>query len=162
MEDITELVKATGAALSAQGLTMATAESCTGGWIAQQATCLAGSSDWFECGFVTYSNRAKQSMLGVSEESLVRWGAVSEAVVKEMVSGALARSAAGAAVAVSGIAGPDGGSQQKPVGTVWLAWGREGGEPVARCFLFPGDREQVRWQTVVEAYRGLLALLQES
>lgn len=161
MKDLTPLVTQTADTLRKQGLRMATAESCTGGWIAQQATCLAGSSDWFECGFVTYSNQAKQSMLGVGTDVLDQYGAVSEAVVKQMVTGAIERSAADVAVAVSGVAGPDGGSKEKPVGTVWIAWARDGQPPVARCFHFQGGREQVRWQTLVEAYNGLLEILQD-
>ncbi|MCF7980521.1 MAG: CinA family protein [Pseudomonadales bacterium] len=160
MNEITSLLVKTSEALLDQGLLMATAESCTGGWIAQQATSLAGSSDWFDCGFVSYSNAAKQSMLGVTTESLNREGAVSEAVVIEMVQGAIAASRAQVAVAVSGVAGPAGGSQAKPVGTVWIAWGKQEQRVIAKCFHFQGDREQVRWQTVVAAYQGLLALLQ--
>jgi len=145
MDEITELVQATAATLCRRRITMATAESCTGGWIAQQATALAGSSAWFEAGFVTYSDRAKQALLGVTSEALEQWGAVSATV----------------AVAVSGIAGPDGGSEAKPVGTVWLAWGATHKQPVCQCRHFSGNREQVRWQTVVTAYEGLLRLLQE-
>lgn len=160
MEDLTRLIGQTSEALLQRKLRMATAESCTGGWIAQQATTLAGSSDWFECGFVTYSNEAKQSMLGVQATTLEQHGAVSEAVVLEMVQGAVQSSRAQVAVAVSGVAGPNGGSEEKPVGTVWIAWKIEAQEPVACCFYFQGDREAVRWQTVVEAWRGLLQGLQ--
>src|SRR3990170_6882256 len=117
-----------GALLKAHGLMLATAESCTGGGVAQAITDVAGSSAWFERGFVTYSNLAKQQMLGVSEATLKQYGAVSEAVVREMVAGALKNSTAQVALAVSGIAGPDGGTADKPVGTVWFAWGIKHGE----------------------------------
>ena len=160
MNDITPLLIATSRALLDQGLSMVTAESCTGGWIAQQATTLSGSSEWFDGGFVSYSNAAKQTMLGVTSESLSRYGAVSEAVVIEMVAGAIKASRAQVAVAVSGVAGPAGGSEEKPVGTVWIAWGKQGQPTIANRFHFQGDREQVRWLTVVSSYQGLLALLQ--
>src|SRR3989338_9574891 len=109
-----------GGALKAHGLMLATAESCTGGGVAHSIADVAGSSAWFERGFVTYSNLAKQQMLGVNEATLIQYGAVSEVVVREMVAGALANSAAQVALAVSGIAGPEGGTPDKPVGTVWL------------------------------------------
>ncbi|MDE2311380.1 MAG: nicotinamide-nucleotide amidohydrolase family protein, partial [Betaproteobacteria bacterium] len=112
-----------GGLLKAQGLMLATAESCTGGGVAQAITDVAGSSAWFERGFIAYSNQAKQQMLGVSEATLNQHGAVSEATVREMAAGALQRSGAHVALAVSGIAGPDGGTPDKPVGTVWFAWG---------------------------------------
>lgn len=159
LNEISPLVEETAGLLMAQGLRMATAESCTGGWIAQQATALPGSSDWFECGFVSYSNQAKQAMLGVREETLARNGAVSEAVVLEMALGAINRSAANIAVAVSGVAGPSGGSKTKPVGTVWIAWAGVSGEPYGQCFHFPGDRQQIRWQTVEASFTGLLKRL---
>ncbi|MCW8908924.1 MAG: nicotinamide-nucleotide amidase [Sedimenticola sp.] len=141
------------------GLMMATAESCTGGWVAKVLTDIAGSSEWFDCSFVTYSNQAKQSMLGVRAETLEMHGAVSEAVVREMVAGALARSRADLALSISGIAGPGGGSPEKPVGTVWFAWQRAGMEAVTACHRFDGDRDAVRHQAVVVAMRGALALL---
>ena len=112
-----------GGALKAHGLMLATAESCTGGGVAQAVTAIAGSSAWFERGFVTYSNQSKQQMLGVTEATLIGHGAVSEATVRAMVAGALQHGAAQVALAVSGIAGPDGGTPDKPVGTVWFAWG---------------------------------------
>ena len=145
--------------LLARGWQLATAESCTGGGIAAALTDLAGSSQWFDRGFVTYSNQAKQDMLGVSVATLTRDGAVSEATVREMVAGALAHSAAQVAVAVSGIAGPSGGSADKPVGTVYLAWQVAGAEPVVRCEHFDGDRAAVRSQTVESALRGVLHVL---
>ena len=131
--------------LTARGLSMATAESCTGGGIAEALTALAGSSAWFDSGFVTYSNEAKQRMLGVDSAHFQAdgFGAVSREVVLEMSRGAVERSAAQAAVAVSGVAGPGGGSEAKPVGTVWIAW-CIAGEGSAECFDFGGDREAVR------------------
>lgn len=153
---LVELAARVGAALQARGLLLATAESCTGGGIAQAVTAIAGSSLWFERGFVTYSNGAKVELLGVSEATLARHGAVSAATVSEMASGALAHSPAHVAVAVSGIAGPDGGSPDKPVGTVWLAWCRRGGVPRVQPFRFAGDRAAVRRQAVVAALEGVL------
>lgn len=145
--------------LLTQQLKLAAAESCTGGWIAKVLTDIAGSSEWFDRGFVTYSNRAKQEMLGVNAETLVVHGAVSEAVVREMVAGALAHSQADLALSVSGVAGPGGGSPEKPVGTVWFAWQSREGEAVAACYRFAGDREAVRRQAVRVALEGALALL---
>ncbi len=142
--------------LLAQNATLATAESCTGGWIAKVLTDLPGSSAWFKGGIVSYSNAAKAEILGVSEAILAREGAVSEAVVKAMARGACTRLRATFGVAVSGVAGPDGGSEEKPVGTVWIAWaGVEGIR--ARRFWFAGDRGEVRRQTVREALLGVAA-----
>lgn len=135
--------------------TLVTAESCTGGWIAKTLTDLSGSSAWFDGGVVSYSNDAKQSLLGVRRETLERHGAVSEQTALEMVSGALDRFGAGVAVAVTGIAGPTGGTPQKPVGTVWIGWRRRDGEARARLFHFAGDREAIRRQTVAEALIGV-------
>ncbi|MBK1720767.1 nicotinamide-nucleotide amidase [Thiocystis violacea] len=149
-----------GERLQAFGFMLATAESCTGGWVAKVVTDIAGSSAWFDRGFVTYSNAAKQDMLGVRAETLDTHGAVSAAVVREMVLGALQRSRSQLAVAISGIAGPGGGSADKPVGTVWMAWGRIGQEPVVRCLPIAGDREQVRARAVQAALEGVLELLQ--
>ena len=153
------LIRQIAASLIDRRWRVATAESCTGGGIATALTDLAGSSAWFDCGLVTYSNEAKQQLLGVSEASLLEAGAVSETVVKQMVAGALKQSQAQVAVAVSGIAGPDGGTEDKPVGTVWIAWGIEGQAPKAECFLFPGDRAEVRTQTIVAALSGMQQLL---
>jgi nicotinamide-nucleotide amidase len=135
----------------------ATAESCTGGGIAAALTDLAGSSAWFDAGFITYSNAAKQRMLGVSPEHFRESGpgAVSEAVVLEMSLGAVARSGADVSMAVSGVAGPGGGSPEKPVGTVWIAWCVEG-KADAECFLFGGDRAQIRYATICAALQGLV------
>jgi nicotinamide-nucleotide amidase len=137
------------------------AESCTGGWLAKILTDLPGSSEWFDRGYVTYSNQAKQVMLGVSSTTLQQSGAVSEACVLEMAQGALAESGADAAVAISGIAGPGGGSKEKPVGTVCFAWQIKGGEGVSSRHCFDGDRNQVRWQAVVYALQELERLLSE-
>lgn len=140
-------------------LMLSAAESCTGGWIAKALTDLSGSSAWFEAGVVSYSNEAKMSLLGVRRETLERTGAVSEEAALEMVSGALIRLNAGVAVAVTGIAGPTGGTPEKPVGTVWVSWQRRGGAARARLFHFAGDREAVRRQTVAAALEGVLKTL---
>jgi len=140
-------------------LRLVTAESCTGGWIAKVITDIAGSSEWFDCGLATYSYEAKQALLGVSPLTLEHFGAVSRETVLEMVAGALVHSGAGVAVAVTGIAGPGGGTPGKPVGTVWIAWKRRGGYPQAEVFHFDGDREAVRRQTVSAALEGLERIL---
>ena len=142
-------------------LMLVTAESCSGGWIAKTLTDLPGSSAWFDAGVVTYSYEAKEALLGVNPRTLELAGAVSEETVLEMVSGALARFGAGVAVAVTGIAGPSGGTPGKPVGTVWIGWKRRGGYGHARLFHFPGDREAVRRQTVAAALAGLRKILTE-
>lgn len=134
---------------------LVTAESCTGGWIAKTATGIAGSSEWFDCGMVAYSYEAKQALLGVRPQTLEEHGAVSRECVVEMVSGALVNSGASVAVAVTGIAGPGGGSADKPVGTVWIGWKRRGGYARAEVFQFQGDRDAVRRQTVAAALLGL-------
>lgn len=150
-----------GEALLARGEHLATAESCTGGWIGQSCTAIAGSSNWYERGFITYSNEAKEDLLGVPHQTLRRQGAVSEATAAAMVQGAIARSRAQWALAVSGIAGPSGGTPAKPVGTVCFAWaGPEGWLEVQTCH-FPGDREGVRAHTVAHALAVLLARLQQ-
>ena len=135
-----------------------TAESCTGGWIAKAMTGVAGSSDWFDSGMVAYSYEAKQALLGVRPHTLESQGAVSRETVIEMVSGALVHSGASVAVAVTGIAGPGGGSTDKPVGTVWIGWKRRGGYTRAELFHFDGDRDAVRRQTVEAALLGLESL----
>jgi nicotinamide-nucleotide amidase len=134
---------------------LCTAESCTGGWIAKTVTDIPGSSAWFDCGMAAYSYEAKQALLGVRPETLEHFGAVSRETVIEMVSGALVHSGAGIAVAVTGIAGPGGGSEDKPVGTVWVAWKRRGGYARAQVFHFDGDRDAVRRQTVAAALEGI-------
>jgi nicotinamide-nucleotide amidase len=143
-------------ALRARGWSITAAESCTGGLIAAACTALAGSSDWFERGFVTYSNAAKSEQLGVDAALIARHGAVSEAVVRAMAEGALARSAADLAVAVTGIAGPGGAVPGKPVGTVWLATAQRGAGTQAECVHFEGDRAAVRARTVELALRRLV------
>ncbi|MDG4549113.1 MAG: nicotinamide-nucleotide amidase [Candidatus Contendobacter sp.] len=154
-----ELAVHVGVALRAPGWTLAVAESCTGGWIAKTVTDIPGSSGWFDRGFVTYSNAAKSELLGVREVTLAEHGAVSAEVVAEMAVGALERSRANLALAVSGIAGPDGGGPDKPVGTVYLAWAsREGPTRVERRH-FKGGRDAVRRETVVAALRGVLDVL---
>ncbi len=147
-----------GTRLKTRAQTLATAESCTGGWIAKTITDIPGCSDWFEAGLAAYSYEAKQALLGVRPETLTEHGAVSKETVLEMVSGALIHTGANLAVAVTGIAGPSGGTPGKPVGTVWIAWKRRGGYPNAELFHFGGDREAVRRQTVAASLRGLQAL----
>lgn len=156
---LNQLAREAAASVLAQRLMLVTAESCTGGWIAKTLTDLPGSSAWFDAGVVTYSYEAKEALLGVNPRTLERTGAVSEETVLEMVSGALARFGAGVAVAVTGIAGPSGGTPDKPVGTVWVGWKRRGGYAQARLFHFPGDREAIRRQTVAAALAGLRELL---
>lgn len=146
-----------GRLLEARGLKVATAESCTGGLVAAAITDVAGSSAWFERGFVTYSNAAKVAMLGVSADTIAVHGAVSEATAREMAVGALAHSAADLVVAVTGVAGPSGGSPDKPVGMVCFAWGRRGGAVDAVARQFGGDRAAVRSASVVTALEGLIA-----
>ncbi len=160
--DIHDLAVRLGEALRARKLMLATAESCTGGWASMAVTAVAGSSGWFERGFVTYSNAAKQDMLGVKSETLAAHGAVSEAVVREMAQGAVARSGAQASLAISGVAGPGGGTADKPVGLVCLGWALEGGESRSRCLQCKGAREDVRRQAVAQALAGLLELLSAS
>jgi nicotinamide-nucleotide amidase len=142
--------------LRARGERLVTAESCTGGLIAAACTELAGSSDWFERGFVTYSNEAKAELLGVDAALIAAHGAVSEPVALAMAAGALAHSRADWTVAVTGVAGPGGGSTEKPVGLVWLAWCRRGEAPQAERHVFAGDRAAVRGATVCRALLGLL------
>ena len=148
------LLQEVAKALRARGEMMCTAESCTGGLIAARCTDLAGSSEWFERGFVTYSNAAKQELLNVPGEVLAVHGAVSEPVARAMAQGALQHAKAQWAVAVTGVAGPSGGSVDKPVGTVWIAWAGPNCLD-SSCFLFEGDRQQVRQQTVDQALWGL-------
>ena len=151
--ELMQLSEQVGLALKARGATVTTAESCTGGWVAKAITDIAGSSAWFERGFVTYSNEAKAQMIGVREETLAQHGAVSEPVVVEMAIGALKAARAHFAVSISGIAGPDGGSEEKPVGTVWFAC--VSGEGITRRECFSGDRDAVRRQATVYALQTL-------
>src|SRR5262249_49345040 len=156
---LNELAQSIATLFTQRGATLVTAESCTGGWIAKTLTDIAGSSSWFECGVVAYSYEAKEALLGVRPEAWEQSGAVSRETVIEMVSGALARSGATVAVAVTGIAGPSGGTPDKPVGTVWIGWKRRGGYAHAELFHFDGDREAVRRQTVAAALRGVQKIL---
>jgi nicotinamide-nucleotide amidase len=160
-ENVRQLVKDVANRFYAQEIMLATAESCTGGWIAQVVTSIPGSSNWFDSGFVTYSNAAKRRLLAVPGALLAEHGpgAVSEAVVKAMAAGAIANSAADVAVATSGIAGPDGGTEDKPVGTVWIGWAHRDGRCRARLHHFEGDRYSVRLRTVEQALKGILDLL---
>lgn len=156
--DSSELCGALSRALLQRGWMLATAESCTGGMIAARCTDLAGSSQWFERGFVSYSNDAKSELLGVPHELIVQHGAVSEAVARAMASGAVQHARAQVSVAVTGIAGPAGGSPDKPVGTVWFGWSVDGVVSTERC-VFGGDRAAVREATVQHALQGLLKRL---
>jgi nicotinamide-nucleotide amidase len=158
-ESLHELARLLGEALGARGWMLATAESCTGGGISRALTEVAGSSAWFECGFVTYSNASKQRLLGVSGDTLARHGAVSEATAREMARGAQARGAAHVAVAVTGIAGPTGGSAAKPVGMVCFAWA-VGDALDSTTLQLQGDRAQVRNTAVVRALEGVLRRVQ--
>ncbi len=150
-----------GGALKAHGLMLATAESCTGGGVAHALTEIAGSSAWFDRGFITYSNESKQEQLGVQQETLLEHGAVSEAVVREMVAGVLRHSHAQIALAVSGIAGPSGGTPEKPVGTVWFAWGFKERVSVAQLHRLQGNRAEIRAQSVRIALQGVLEILNQ-
>jgi nicotinamide-nucleotide amidase len=156
---LTALAALVGASLRAKGLLLTTAESCTGGWVAQAVTSVAGSSDWFERGFVTYSDAAKQEMLGVSARTLAAHGAVSEETAREMATGALAHSRAQVALAITGIAGPGGASPEKPLGMVCLAWAMTDGTNSVQTRHFNGDRESVRRQSVTAALQGVSGLL---
>jgi len=153
------LAEQLGAAFRRHHQSLVTAESCTGGWIAKVVTDIPGCSEWFDSGMAAYSYEAKQALLGVRPETLMEHGAVSEETCIEMVSGALIHSGATIAVAVTGIAGPTGGTPEKPVGTVWIGWKRRGGYPKAQVFHFAGDRDAVRRQTVATAINGLLKSL---
>ncbi len=154
------LSESVGAALSRQGARLACAESCTGGWAAAVITATAGSSNWFERGFVTYSDDAKREMLDVPATTLSAHGAVSEETARAMAAGALARSHAQIALAITGIAGPGGGSSSKPVGTVCFSWCRKAEEVSSETRLFPGDREAIRRSALIHALSGLLSRLE--
>lgn len=155
-----ELAAAVGAALKSREMSLATAESCTGGWVGEAVTAVSGSSQWYDRGFITYTNQAKQDMLGVDEATLENHGAVSEETVREMARGALQHSWADVSVAISGIAGPTGGTPEKPVGLVWFAWATQNGAMRSEKHRFPGDRREVRRQAVETALKGVLALLE--
>lgn len=155
-EALAMLTAAVAAELKAHGRMLVTAESCTGGWIAKLCTDLPGSSAWFERGLVSYSNAAKQDLLGVPMARIARFGAVSDEVAADMASGALANSRADYAIAVTGIAGPDGGSPDKPVGTVCFGWALPDGIVETERHRFQGDRDTVRRATIALALAGLL------
>jgi len=160
--EIEALAAQVGQSLLAARARITTAESCTGGWIAKSLTDVAGSSAWFDYGFITYGNNAKQNMLNVDSELIGDHGAVSQEVAEQMAVGARRISGADLAVAVTGIAGPDGGTGEKPVGTVWLAWSGPGAEMASQMERFSGNRESVRRQTVVMALQGVLEELASS
>ena len=155
--ELEQLAARVGAALEQRGWLLVTAESCTGGWVGQVVTSIPGSSRWYERGYVTYSNAAKQELLDVTPAILAAHGAVSEQVVLAMADGALRHSHAHIAAAITGVAGPDGGTATKPVGTVWVGWAVRGESSNARCFVFPGDRAQVRAAAVRAALDGIMA-----
>ena len=166
MNDLTEIqqqleaaAQLLGGKLREQGRQLVTAESCTGGWIAQTATAIPGSSAWFDRGYVTYSNRAKMEVLAVPETVLVKHGAVSTQTAAAMAAGAIGASGVDVSVAVTGVAGPDGGTPDKPVGMVCFGWCLRGADPVTRVVQFDGDRQSVRAQTVAMALDGLLELI---
>lgn len=156
-----QLVKEIATRLLTQGKCLAVAESCTGGWLAKILTDLPGSSAWFERGAVTYSNAAKMDMLGVREDILLTEGAVSAPTVIAMADGLLSRSGADYSIAISGVAGPDGGTTDKPVGLVWIAWAGRTLAAEAERFLFAGTRENIRLQAVENALRGLIKRLDQ-
>ncbi len=155
-QNLYELAAQVGIALRTRSRTLAIAESCTGGWIAKVITDVPGSSGWFDRGFVTYSNAAKTDLLGVQSATIAQHGAVSAEVVTEMAAGALERSPADFVIAVSGIAGPEGGTQEKPVGTVYLAWALLGDPVQTEIRQFPGNRDAVRLEAVAAALQGVL------
>ena len=159
-QGVQELAKKLGARLLMKGLKLATAESCTGGWIAKVLTDIAGSSEWFESSVVSYSNEAKKHFLKVPDGVLLDHGAVSENTVIAMLQGIFLETRADAGLSVSGIAGPGGGSEDKPVGTVWIAIGVRDRMVHTRKFLFEGDRNQVRLQAVEAALKALLELIE--
>ena len=161
-DDLERRAAALARMLETSGLSLATAESCTGGWVGRVLTAIAGSSIWFDRGFVTYSNVAKSEMLGVAPALLADHGAVSESTVRAMAEGALTHSRAQLAVAVTGVAGPGGGTPDKPVGTVWFAWATVGGATRAEHRQLDGDRDAIRRQSVAIALDGLLALMSDA
>lgn len=159
---IDSLVSTLADGLIQRGWYVTAAESCTGGGVAQAFTGLAGSSSWFEAGFVVYSNRIKHDVLDVSFDTLRKYGAVSEQVVEQMVRGALLRTGADIGVAISGIAGPEGGTPEKPVGTVWFAWALAGGAVHTERCRFSGDRKSVQRLSVEKSISGLVSLLEKT
>jgi nicotinamide-nucleotide amidase len=161
-DELTRVAANLGERLSAKGWRIATAESCTGGGVAAAITSVAGSSHWFGYGLVTYANEAKQQLLGVSEQSLALDGAVSESVVRQMVAGILRLSGAEIGVAVTGIAGPGGGSKEKPVGGVWFAWAIKGEKTLTEYRQFSGSRQAVQQQAIIRVLQGAADCLEEN
>jgi len=161
IQQLYQLAEKVGLVLKAGGLMLATAESCTGGWVGEVVTAIPGSSHWYDRGFITYTNLAKQEMLGVSAETLAQFGAVSEQTVREMAVGALKNSRAQVSIAISGIAGPGGATPFKPVGTVCLAWGLEGVCVRSETRHFTGARQEVRAQAVQAVLTGILEILKD-
>ena len=158
-QELRDLAEQLGECMTSKGMKLASAESCSGGWLAKIITDIPGSSAWFVASVVSYSNEAKQSLLNVSADTLAEFGAVSGDTVLEMSDGLFARTDADVAVSISGIAGPDGGSHDKPVGLVWISWGKRDKSVFANPFNFDGDREAVRRQSVKQALENLLDLL---
>lgn len=156
---IIHLAAKVGESLQQRGLFLVSAESCTGGWLGQAVTAIAGSSAWYERGFITYSNLSKNELLNVSLDTLSEFGAVSEETAKDMAIGAQKNSHAQISVAITGIAGPDGGSKAKPVGTVCFAWLQKNVVLISKTCIFKGDRESIRRQSVIKALNGILDLL---
>ncbi len=154
---IHDLAQQLGNLRNQNGFVISTAESCTGGWVAEAITSVSGSSEWFDRGFVTYSNQSKQEMLGVRAETLEKFGAVSEETAREMAEGALTHSQAQISIAITGIAGPDGGTKEKPVGTIWFAWSNSDITRTKKK-TFTGNRHEIRLQAVITALNGLLEM----
>jgi len=157
-QELKDLAEKLGACMKDKGVKLASAESCTGGWLAKIITDIPGSSEWFTGSVVCYSNESKMSLLGVQENTLTDFGAVSSDTVIEMVDGLFERTNADVAVGISGIAGPDGGSDDKPVGLVWLSWGKRDKSVYAKPYNFEGDREDVRKQSIAQILNNLLDL----
>ena len=162
LKELESLSAELGALLIEKNYFFTTAESCTGGWVGHALTSIPGSSEWFGSSFVTYSYEAKTQILGVSSQDLDNFGAVSEEIVEQMVSGALDKSGADVGVAISGIAGPDGGTDTKPVGTVCFAWKINGQEVIASTEHFSGDRNEVRYSSVERALMGTIELIKKN
>ena len=158
-QELRDLAEQLGECMTAKGMKLASAESCTGGWLAKIITDIPGSSAWFEGSVVCYSNESKHGLLAVAESTLNEFGAVSGETVLEMSDGIFSHTEADVAVSVSGIAGPDGGTEEKPVGLVWLSWGKRDKSVFANPFNFDGDREDVRKQSIKQALNCLLDLL---
>ena len=159
-DELNQLAAQVGAALKSRGLMLASAESCTGGWVGEVVTSVPGSSHWYDRGFITYTNESKQEMLGVAAQTLAEFGAVSEQTVREMAAGALKHSRAHITLAISGIAGPGGATPSKPVGTVCMAWATRSGAGLSQMIHFQGDRTAVRRQAVVAALQGVLRMVE--